>query len=260
MTALESPDSWKTPHREERVEGTHVLFWDLDAVVVATGSSGGIPTRTEVAGVDRFRSGSPGFRRFLSRALLRATLAAWTDRPPGGLVFTYGPHGKPHLEGGPAFNASHSGSYFVLAVRPSGQVGVDIEVVRPSSDLMAIARRCFTHEEAREIGADPDTLVDSFFRTWVRKEALVKAVGAGLSLPLQTFRVSSKPVPEGTNVLLESRLPARYGSGWTVVPIWSTPDAQAALAWNELPSNEAQCTVPDSTQAPVLESLGNCDP
>ena len=230
--ALDFPDRKLVPHRQEHVEGTQVFTWHLDDLEVSSSEAYRLISTSEVSKILRTPSDLLGRRRLLSRVLLRATLGAWTGAAAWELEFSQGPYGKPHLPGGPAFNSSHSGPHFVMAIRSSGDVGVDIEVVRPSPDLMTIARCYFTADEADEIGADPASSTDSFFRAWVRKEALLKGVGAGLSISLQAFRVSSQVAPVGTNVLLDSNLSAQYGSAWRVVPITAPQGTQAALAWN----------------------------
>ena len=231
---LNLPDTRLLPHRQEQVDGTWVFTWYLDDLEVLSSEAREFIGTAEVKKIFRSHSNLVRRRRLLSRVLLRATLGAWVGSSAAELQFRYGRYGKPYLPGGPAFNSSHSGSHFVVAIRSSGEVGVDIEVVRPSPDLMTIARNYFTADEAAEITADPATSTDSFFRAWVRKEAFLKGVGAGLSVSLQAFCVSSRVAPVGTNVLVDSKLPAHSAPDWVVVPIASAPGTHAALAWSRL--------------------------
>jgi 4'-phosphopantetheinyl transferase len=94
--------------------------------------------------------------------------------------FDRSPSGKPFVAGGPQFNISHSGEIVVLAVAPSGEIGIDIEKVRPVEigdffhylpELSWLAGRC-DHEA-----------MNLFFDCWTQKEAVLKGCGAGLSLP-----------------------------------------------------------------------------
>lgn len=94
------------------------------------------------------------------------------------LAFDYGPAGKPRLAGhdGPRFNISHSGTLAVIAVARV-EVGIDVEC--RNAPVPDVPPGVFAAIEAREIQSADDPLV-AFYDTWTRKEALVKAMGAGL--------------------------------------------------------------------------------
>ncbi len=132
-------------------------------------------------------------RYITGRARLRQILAAATGRDPRALRFSYGAHGKPALKGGPAFNLSHSGPLAALAIGPAATpaigIGIDIERIRPIE--AAVARRHFSPAEHAALGQMPAAdWLTGFYRCWTRKEALVKAQGTGLSMPLDSFDVS----------------------------------------------------------------------
>ena len=90
--------------------------------------------------------------------------------------------GKPYLENCPHihFSLSHSGNWAVCAVGDA-PLGVDVELPRCT---MEIAKRFFRPEELPE-REDRDYLL----RLWTAKEAFVKALGGGLTIPLDSFRV-----------------------------------------------------------------------
>lgn len=102
--------------------------------------------------------------------------------------------GKPVFPGenSPYFNISHSGGYVVLVFgeRP---LGVDIESVKGTN--LKVAKRFFRQEEyedlAKKTGAEQ---ADAFCRMWTGKEAVIKAHGAGLSIPLDSFSVLGKRI------------------------------------------------------------------
>jgi len=125
-------------------------------------------------------------RRFIAcRAWLRARLAERLGRPATSLRFQYGPVGKPALAGGETlrFNVSHSDRYALLAMADGAEVGVDIERLRPLSDMNALAERVFSAAERAALAAVPaDRRVDAFFAGWTRKEAYIKARGEGIGL------------------------------------------------------------------------------
>jgi len=128
-----------------------------------------------------------------SRGMLRTVLAAYLGAKPNELDFTLGPYGKPALEGdyGLSFNLSHSGEIVLLAVSaPAANVGVDVERRRDIQDWQHLAiRHCHQAEVAELLAMDPVKGQHAFFDWWTRKEAVAKAFGLGLSLPLHTFRV-----------------------------------------------------------------------
>ena len=152
-----------------------------------------------------------------SRALLRTILASYLDKHPARLNFLYSKKEKPSLD--PAdvsdvtFNVSHSAGIALMAFARGREVGVDIEQVRPDVDLEAIARRFFSPNEQNELAALPaDEKTEAFFRCWTRKEAYIKATGAGLSHPLRQFDVALAPAE--SSALLATRPDASEAGRW----------------------------------------------
>lgn len=151
----------------------------------------------ELRRADRF--GNPARRSafLVARSTMRGVLAHELGTEPVALRFASGPHGKPFLENPPTalrFNLSHSGEVVLCAVTWERDVGVDVERIKPTIDHVALARRFFSPMENEQLSSLPPELRrDAFFATWTRKEALVKAWGVGLSLPLDRFDVSVHP-------------------------------------------------------------------
>jgi 4'-phosphopantetheinyl transferase len=141
----------------------------------------------ERARLERFRVRDDQRRFLAGRGLLRILLGAHLRGPAGELEFKYSSAGKPYLApraGVPMvhFNVSHSGNLVVLAFHPAGEVGVDLEEMRPHSDLEGVAERIFSAEEFRQWKAleEPGRHA-AFFRLWTRHEASMKALGLGLA-------------------------------------------------------------------------------
>ena len=105
----------------------------------------------------------------------------------GGVQIENGEHGKPRLvqPKGLSFNISHSGEWTVAAFSDC-EVGVDIQQIKPVD--MRLADRYFAAEE-RETLALSQCAQDLFFRLWTLKESYLKALGTGLSRPLNSFTV-----------------------------------------------------------------------
>ncbi len=122
-------------------------------------------------------------RRFIAaRATLRQLLGAYIDRDPRSLRFTYEPLGKPRLaDGEVSFNLSHCDDRMMLAIRKSGDVGIDVERVRPVADAAQIASNFFPPDQAELIRSAPEPERSQLFlRHWTRHEACGKYLGRGM--------------------------------------------------------------------------------
>jgi 4'-phosphopantetheinyl transferase len=174
-------------------------------------------------------------QRFESgRGVLRVLLGAYVGREPATLRFDYGPAGKPALMQAAqirrlAFNVSHSEAWALVGVTELDAIGVDLEAVRPMADAEGIARQNFARGEVDAWFALPESeRHDAFFRVWAGKEAYVKALGSGLSMPLDRFEVSlAKGEPTS---LLSIDGSADAALAWTLCGFRPHPAAWAAVA------------------------------
>lgn len=136
--------------------------------------------------------------RFVSaHGWLRYRLSRYCGSTPQALVFDTTPEGKPFLSArnGPAervrFSLSHSHGYALMAVATGMEVGVDVEKVRDNIEPLKLAERFFSPVEFRAIGALKGAAqYEAFFRYWVGKESVLKALGTGLRLPLDHCRIA----------------------------------------------------------------------
>ena len=173
-----------------------------------------------------------------SHAALRLILGQSLGIAPLVIRLEAGAAGKPELAGSARgaldFNLSHSGGRALIGLARGAAIGVDVEEIRPLSDALRIARSHFAPDEAAALAASlPDDIETAFFGLWTRKEAVVKAIGTGLSLPLDRFSVS---VPPARPRLLRM---AR-GVAWTLADIACGPDYAATVA---VQSAEAEIAV-----------------
>jgi 4'-phosphopantetheinyl transferase len=138
-------------------------------------------------------------RRFIAaRAALRVLVGSYLDMPAGTVSFAYGPSGKPHLTAPHDerlhFNLSHSNGLALFAFCATEDLGIDVEWLHEVTSAEQIVRRMFCPEEAAEWFSLPDEQRRrGFFDCWTRKEAFVKALGRGLEVPLDSFRVAFRP-------------------------------------------------------------------
>jgi 4'-phosphopantetheinyl transferase len=143
-----------------------------------------------------------------ARSALRSVLSRYLNQPPGELTFTFGPNGKPSIEG-MEFNLSHAGAWALIAVSGDVPVGIDLEAIRADVEIDRILAR---------IGETdlPDSL-ERLFYVWSRREARVKAVGGSLwELPKPNVHVLDIEGPEGfaSSLALVDREPVpRYCDG-----------------------------------------------
>ncbi|MEQ8964918.1 MAG: 4'-phosphopantetheinyl transferase superfamily protein [Azospirillaceae bacterium] len=161
-------------------------------------------------------------RRFVAkRAILRRCLASRLGLAPETIAFTKGARDKPAIDpaclagADPAaarlrFNLSDTGDRLAVALTLDREVGIDIEEPRDRTEPDALARGVMTEEEYAAWAALSDDAARqaAFFRLWTRKEAVMKALGAGLGLPPRRFAVGIAPYGvEGGRVPAPERLP-----------------------------------------------------
>lgn len=150
----------------------------------------------EIHRADRFHFEKDRKAFAVSRGFLRHVISRYLQTKPSALRFSYGPYGKPALAGEHSlrFNMSHSRGVALVAVAERRELGVDVEFIRADFASEEIARRFFSPREVEAFNALPEELrVAAFFRCWARKEAYIKAIGRGLSQPLDGFDVTLDP-------------------------------------------------------------------
>lgn len=131
-----------------------------------------------------------------ARGLLRELLGRYLQRDPASIAFAYGHAGKPELDGarneaGLRFNLAHSGEVALYAITVGRRVGVDVEALRTLAHLSELSRLVFSERERAELWAHPRSRRQrAFFDGWVRKEAVLKALGHGLRAGLEATEVS----------------------------------------------------------------------
>jgi 4'-phosphopantetheinyl transferase len=176
----------------------------------------------EVQRADRFRFPRHRRRFVIARGCLRLLLAAYLGTDAREVSFAYSAEGKPALapqhESDLRFNVSHSGEIAAFAFATARDIGVDVEMIRYDVDIDEIRQRFFsTAEQEALAGLEGNQKSQGFFNCWTRKEAYVKAVGTGLSLPLQDFDVSLLPGEPAR--LLATRPDARLAARWSMASL-----------------------------------------
>lgn len=136
-------------------------------------------------------------RRYLiAHIAMHEILARYLSVEPARISFELGSNGKPELPpalapAGVEFNLSHSNDMALIAVNQIGELGVDIEYVKPDFEFQEIAERFFTAREVAALRALPAELQrQAFFKCWTSKEAFLKAKGTGLSGKLDEVEIT----------------------------------------------------------------------
>jgi 4'-phosphopantetheinyl transferase len=173
-------------------------------------------------------------RRFIvARGELRRILACELEVTPRSIEFEYGAYGKPSLAppfdgAGLRFNLAHSDDLAVVALCRNREVGVDVEAIRPLRDEADLVRSCFSQREQEEyLRTLPSARNAAFFSGWTRKEAFIKALGKGLSQPLDSFDVSLAPELPPQIWRVENQ--SGQDCGWCLASFTPTPGFVAAV-------------------------------
>jgi 4'-phosphopantetheinyl transferase len=126
------------------------------------------------------------------------------------------------------FSLARRGGRAVVAVTRERRVGVDVELVDPSLDVLALAHTAMSAPERRAIADTPASRRPAAFaRCWARKEAYLKALGRGLADGADWFAVAASA--DGT-LALDVFADRDEGARWTILDLAAGPEHAAALA------------------------------
>ncbi|NJK68073.1 MAG: 4'-phosphopantetheinyl transferase superfamily protein [Microcoleus sp. CSU_2_2] len=188
----------------------------------------------ELTKAERFHFQKDRTQFMVSRGALRAILSQYVDINPRALRFEYNPYGKPSLiveQGGNTlrFNLSHSHGIALIAITKNRDIGVDIERIDTNFPYQQIAERVFSPLENAVLRSLPEQIqLKAFFTCWTRKEAYIKAVGKGLSIPLDCFDVTL--APGEPPALLNFQEKPEEASRWSLIELIPSPDTVATVA------------------------------
>jgi 4'-phosphopantetheinyl transferase len=194
-------EAWSTPPESLLLQNGEVHVWRVE---LEQPDNQVQKFRSTLEPEERYRASRFYFERHrrafvVGRGFLRYVLARYLETKPEALRFSYGPYGKPALDGEHRtsrlrFNMSHSHGLALYAITEDNELGVDVEHIRADFASEEIAQRFFSRCEVEAFNAVPkEEQVAAFFRCWARKEAFIKATGKGLSQPLDAFDVTLAP-------------------------------------------------------------------
>ena len=257
---VQTSTGWRSPKESVRVTAgelklpsdvIHVWWASLDLAPPGYSVFKELLSKDESRRCEQFRYERDRLRYCAGRSLLRMLLSRYVRIPASELSFLQGPYGKPMLAGDILFfNMSKSAGRVVFAVSKNRRVGVDIEQICDHADPDGIARRYFSIPEHSLLSScSVERKSKLFLKCWTRKEAVVKAVGLGLSMPLDSFDVSRNLDGGTCSVRLETSVGAL--SQWSVYDLAHMPGFAAAVAV------EGSCC--SIRQADVVAELGEME-
>lgn len=185
----------------------------------------------EKARGERFVNPEHSRRFLLAQAILRDVLSRYLEQSPDSLIFKRTEHGKPFLENHRLkFNLSHSCDRVLVGLSTESEVGVDIEYTQNLHRFDELIERFFSPSEYEAFlsYSSEEEQRFAFYRGWTRKEAYLKAIGLGLSFPLNEFVVSL--APNEMHALLSVKDDRSVRSKWTVFSFDVDDDYLASVA------------------------------
>jgi len=131
------------------------------------------------------------------RAALRAILGREIGMDPRAVPLVFSEFGKPLLAppfDGLHFNLSHCPDLALVALSLDGPVGIDLESLERASDLLECESTFCHPEEIRGLPTETNARAVQLLRIWTAKEAVLKALGTGLSHPPELVRIVFGPM------------------------------------------------------------------
>jgi 4'-phosphopantetheinyl transferase len=152
-------------------------------------------TPNETRRHEQFVKEADANRFLVGRGTLRIEIGRMLGIAPRDVALESGTHGKPLVAGGsPHVNVSHAGDVVVVALSRDAELGIDVERTADRFVEPSIIDISFSRCEIGELAKLPAELhVSAFFHVWTCREAVIKAVGAGFSLPRESFDVCVDP-------------------------------------------------------------------
>jgi 4'-phosphopantetheinyl transferase len=177
-------------------DDVHIWRADLEIDEYAQRSFLTLLSPDEKNRAQKFRFARDSRNFIAARGILRSLIGRYLAINPAQVSIQYSKFGKPCIANNNflQFNISHSQNLALLAFTKRFTIGIDVEFVNPEIEAKDIAVNFFAKNEIVSLHALPEKQQAlGFFNCWTRKEAFIKAVGEGLSFPLDKFEVSLEP-------------------------------------------------------------------
>lgn len=184
--------AWPPAASFSPAKGVDVLFINMDNHLPSRYL--GFLTQEEIARAERISKSVLSRYAIISRGFMRKVLGDRLGKSPSDVDIDLLKNGKPVLgatmNSGLSFNISHSNNKLVMAVSENNPVGIDIEMVDPSTNYNQASSVVFAQDEKVFIETSKDPIID-FYKIWTIKESILKATGDGFAYPSRNFSVIS---------------------------------------------------------------------
>jgi len=146
----------------------------------------------ERATYERYKVDFKKIEFLVGRCLAKMALGQFLQMQPGDISFSKNKYGKLFLKNSSSslyFNLSHTDEMVVCAVSADSEVGIDVE--KTFADRCEVMKHVYVPKEIEWVNTqrDKNAKLNAFYVLWTRKEAVMKAVGKGFSLPPLSFTV-----------------------------------------------------------------------
>lgn len=141
----------------------------------------------------KFRFAEDRATYIAAHALKRASLSSVYPLAANDWRFARSAHGKPfilqsHAASSLSFNLAHTRGFVAVALAHDMMIGIDVERIQIGKLDQELADRLFASIESEATRSlPPPAQIEALYKFWTLKEAFIKAIGLGLSLPLDAF-------------------------------------------------------------------------
>lgn len=140
----------------------------------------------------------------LRKGITRIIVSRFLNIYPNELIYEYDCNGKPYIKNKGlehfGFNISHSKELLFIGVVERKDIGVDVEKINLNKNHLLLSKSVFSEKEMDLYESyDEANQLRCFYKVWVQKEAVSKAVGLGISMGFDTFDVSTNPYKNEDN-------------------------------------------------------------
>lgn len=188
---------WADNFQGSLFEYNHIHIWraSLDYSESKLNLLMGYLSNEEIERANRFYFGKDRIQYIVRRSILRQIISKYLEIDAKNLIFEYNHFGKPFLvtdslKHDLKFNMTHSKNMALYCISLQKEVGIDIEYLYREVEFQPIIDRFFSQNEKEFIeNIAIDKHKEAFFKIWTRKEAILKAMGKGISHPLDMIDV-----------------------------------------------------------------------
>lgn len=210
---------YRTPPTTLDLPKDQIYLWVADLRCVSMDDAVSLLDTDEIQRLKQLRTEELQHDFMARRIILRQLLGAYLKISPATIQYHRSLHNKLMLKTidddiQPIyFNLAHSHGQALFAFTHIGSIGVDIEAVKAMDDMDAVASNFLSsQEQAIYLRLQHQSRIQAFYRSWTRKEAVVKAIGVGLNFPLSQLSLGSpaRTIRKAHTVSIPSNVEIRY--------------------------------------------------